>query len=399
MLSRRKTYAALNAKEPNLRAGVLAARGDAGRAEAALAGLQKLGVAEVRATLQQPWPGARPTDEHDCHPNQCDPFGRSFSDHEQARRWALEILEGQPTFAADGSQIEPLSELYLPVAAAQVAWYLNYHQSGREPEKDLAIEVRVGQDLRTEAGGVPVDVLRFQMEVRRLTEFILSCRDRRDLDGQPVPVCFYDGPLVVSFASPSAAGRRAVYVEAICALIEASERARVPLIGYVADSAASDFLAMLRALGLMSGESRLSDAALMAGTATEWGDRSVAYVCARDDEVLNRYTRRDGSPLSDQIGFCYLRTTAANRPSRLEFPLWLLDDHEQFERVLDIVRAECIIGLGYPYCLETADQTAVLTGRDRQDFLDLVSQFAESHGLDLRPTTKSRSKRRRRQGA
>ena len=398
MLSRHKAHVALDAKMPELQAAFLAARRDIDQAMAAIPELARLGASDIRAALRRPWPGALPTREYELYPGQIVPFAPAFANHEEARGWAMRVLQGQPTFAVDGSQLEPLPDLYLPVAAAQVAWFLNYHEAGRPPERDLAIEVRAGNDLRTAVGGGPIDVLRFQMEVERLTDFVRNCRGRSDLAGRPVPVCFYDGPLVVSFASPSVAGRRDVYVRAICDLIEASEKARVPVIGYVADSAASDFRAMLQSLGFVHGESSVSDAALMARILRKWGERSPAYVCARDDEVLRSYARRDGTPLWDQVGFCYLRTSADGRPSRLEFPLWILDDPETFDRTIDVVRAECIVGLGYPYCLETADQTAVLTARDRQVFDDMIAYVADGYGLDLGHTIKARSKRRRRQG-
>jgi hypothetical protein len=63
---------------------------------------------------------------------------------------------------------------------------------------------------------------------------------------------------------------------------------------------------------------------------------------------------------------------------------------------LGLVRADCAVGLGYPYTIETADQTAVLGARDREQFKLLVSEFAARLGTDLRPTPKARSKSRRR---
>jgi len=48
------------------------------------------------------WPGARPTVEHDRHPDVVIPFDQTWANHEQARAWAREVLEGVPTVAVDG---------------------------------------------------------------------------------------------------------------------------------------------------------------------------------------------------------------------------------------------------------------------------------------------------------
>jgi hypothetical protein len=60
------------------------------------------------------------------------------------------------------------------------------------------------------------------------------------------------------------------------------------------------------------------------------------------------------------------------------------------------VRAECVVGNGYPYAIETADEAAVMTARDRQQFLRVVQDFAAEHSLDFRISRKAQSKGRRR---
>ena len=69
---------------------------------------------------------------------------------------------------------------------------------------------------------------------------------------------------------------------------------------------------------------------------------------------------------------------------------------DQLERVIDWVRCEVIIGGGYPYVIETADQTAVLKMDDRQTFYRLLQEWAEEENLNLRLSRKMVSKVRRR---
>jgi hypothetical protein len=76
-------------------------------------------------------------------------------------------------------------------------------------------------------------------------------------------------------------------------------------------------------------------------------------------------------------------------------PLWVMQAGLQ-NRVLDWVRAEVIVGGGYPYVIETADQTAVLTLEDRQVFYRLLQDWFERQGIGLRLSRKLVSKMRRR---
>jgi hypothetical protein len=64
--------------------------------------------------------------------------------------------------------------------------------------------------------------------------------------------------------------------------------------------------------------------------------------------------------------------------------------------VIDWVKAEVIVGGGYPYAIETADQTAVLQTSDRQMFYQILQDWAEQTELRLRFSRKMVSKVRRR---
>jgi NurA-like 5'-3' nuclease len=79
----------------------------------------------------------------------------------------------------------------------------------------------------------------------------------------------------------------------------------------------------------------------------------------------------------------------------LDIPAWV---YEQgfLNELIDVVRAECVIGLGYPYPLETADQTAVISGRDREVFLRALQELATREKLDFSVARKDTSKARRR---
>ncbi len=403
MLDLQKTAQALETKRQSLAEAQRDSAHGRRQAEEAMDRLSQMSYSEAVARLEPtPWPGAYPTPEHDRHRNQVVPFPHRFANHPEAREWALEVLRGRPTFAVDGSHILPLPELSLPVGLAQAAWYLNLHTDNGDHERDLAVEVLTGGDSTSDSDegdndgnglSVRVQARRFQMEIRALTDFLGRWGSR-----QPTPVCFLDDPLTVPLAQGSGEQRRRGYISAVSALLEASERDRIPVIGYTADPGSYDLLEMLRSLGLLSHGRHIGDAVVFARALPAWGDRSPVYICARTEGVLEPYRRSDGSSLSDQIAFCYLRANTDGLPARIEFPRWLAEDEARLSQALDVVRAECIIGFGFPYAIEAADGTAVLSGQDRQRFQRLLTEFAQNHGLALASTTKATSKRRRRRG-
>jgi hypothetical protein len=122
-----------------------------------------------------------------------------------------------------------------------------------------------------------------------------------------------------------------------------------------------------------------------------WGDRTC--FCYSKRSGLNAFLDSDtGKPL---VGFSYLQTTSDSSPARLDIPAWIYEE-ALLDELLDVVRAECVIGLGYPYALETADQTAVISIRDREVFFRALQEFATREKLDFSVTRKGASKGRRR---
>ena len=64
--------------------------------------------------------------------------------------------------------------------------------------------------------------------------------------------------------------------------------------------------------------------------------------------------------------------------------------------MLDAVGADCVVGKGYPYALETADAAAVITMRDREQFLRVMQDFATSEDFNFQIARKAVSKAHRR---
>ncbi len=394
MFQRERVIAALEAKAGRFAGYEVRLQNALQAYDRALETVSRLSVPDLEARLVGvPWPGARPTEEHTAHPDLVVPFapGATWQNHEEARAWALDVLRGVPTVAVDGSQITPSKDFSVPVGAVQIGWFVNPHRLGGSYVKDIAFEVLAPDELAEEdedVVGFPdwrVNLRRFLGECERLISFM------HDYQDAPVkPVCFLDGSLVVSFVQHMQPERQRQYVQAVMELLDASESTRVPFVGYIDTSYANDLAAMLDTITGYRSTQRISDGALLRRRMA-WGDRSTAWICARDDAV----ELLGGHKYYDRVCFTYLKTTADRAPARLDLPRWVYDAGE-LDHTVDIVRAECVVGNGYPYAVETADAVAVITMQDRERFYRVFQEFAEKEGLPLRVSRKAVSKGRRR---
>ena len=330
-------------------------------------------------------------------------FGESWRSHEEARRWALGVLRGRVTFAADGSQVFPGREASVPVAAVQVASFENPHTPEGRYLKDVHFEVitpdqLLGGGRAYESPEQVVGLRRFELEARAVCEFLKSHKNWR-ARGERVPVAFFDNALLVASRHKDTEilfSKR--YADALSELILLSRETQVPVVGYVDHSYAHDLRGLLEALHRDLPETSAYDAQILRAVADDappllgaWGDRTIFWHCQRTNLAASFFDER-GAPL---VGFVYLQTTSDGHPARLDIPAWV---HEAglLEEVVDAVRAECVVGNGYPYAIETADEAAVMTARDREHFLRAMQDFAAQHSLDFRISRKAASKGRRR---
>jgi hypothetical protein len=331
------------------------------------------------------------------------PFNRAWRSHEEARRWALEALRGRVTFAADGSQVFPGREASVPVAAVQVASFENPHAPEGRYLKDVHFEVITPEQLL--GGGRAYDspeqvvaARRFELEARAVCQFLERGRGWRGR-GERAPVAFFDNTLVVaSLRKETEILFSKRYVAALRELVTLSRETEVPVVGYVDHSYAPDMRGLLEGLHPEAPKTNVYDAQLLRARGEGhppllelWGDRTVFWHCQRPNLAASFFDER-GAPL---VGFVYLQTTGEGHPARLDIPAWVYGAG-LLEEVIDTVRAECVVGNGYPYAIETADEAAVMTARDREHFLRAMQDFADQHRLDFRISRKAASKGRRR---
>jgi hypothetical protein len=347
--------------------------------------------------------GAIPSEELDSSSLFSYQFGESWTNHEVARNWANKILADRTTFAADGSQLYAEKDTSLPVGAIQIGWFENPHSADSSYEKNASFEILSPQFLleNQEEPLNPetrVGERRFHAEVERIGEFLTAKRGWQER-GERMPLAFFDGTLLVSFSLPQT-DLQMSFVQAMVNLVRHSRDMRVPLVGYVDRSFSKDILNLIDAFDkkTTSKKQTLYDATILSARTSNhgkvlenWGDRTC--FCYSKRKGLGAFT----DPNTDRslVGFTYLQTTANSNPARLDVPSWVFEDG-LLDEVVDIVRAECVVGLGYPYALETADATAVISVGDREIFLNALQEFANREKLNFSVSRKNTSKGRRR---
>ncbi len=310
-------------------------------------------------------------------------FPERWPNREASLSWVRQQLAGVTTFACDGSQIYPSKDFSVPVALVQIGWFENPHNPDQPYRKDIELDLLTPEDFRDcerEFLDRQVNLRRFRMEIDRL------CRWLEERAGQSQVLALFDGSLVATFAQAFEQEVQQAYIDELVRLLRTSEQTRVPLIGFVDTSYAHDLSELLQRRAILPASREVHDAQILAAD-MRWGDRTPLFPCQR--QILSRYGDQ-----AERLVYGYLKTHDGF-PARLELPRWMLEDgiHRQ---AIDWLRAEVIVGGGYPYAIETADQTAVLKTEDRSLFYRVLQDWIDQQGLELRLSRKMVSKLRRR---
>lgn len=272
---------------------------------------------------------------------------------EEANLWKKQVLEDRITFAVDGSQIEPDKNWNLIFGAVQIGWFINFHNSEINPQKNLEFEI-VFSGLQEYELRQEINFKRFEKEVYILADLIKKVSK---LEYKKLPIAFFDGSLTLSFIKDEKIKQK--YLEAVNFLLQTSEQAQIPVIGYIDTSLAKNLTKSLEiAFELSEKNKYISDASLIAHFLTNWSERSAFF------EYLEQ----------SNIGFCYLKNSSSKtKPARLEIPLWVYKQG-LINEVANVVLAESLVGNGFPYPIEVADSIAVIQNAEKEKFYEFVEK-------------------------
>jgi hypothetical protein len=363
------------------------------------------------------YPGAVPTAEFDDADNIVVPYPESngWEHHEDVNEWARDIIQDVPVMAVDGSQLPPTTDFNVPVAYVQAAWAINYHHDEGRLDRDFDGRLLTPTEVTRESedgdyrfvDSQLVGHHRFEHEGELLIQKLADLASARDAgEIEDTPVVFYDGPLIASFANPLKPETRERYISTLSRVIAASEHHEIPLVGYVADSSATELVKMTRLVYREEFETDrvIPDAHVLTGLMSPWGDTTRPFISKRDGSIdaLQTTYEDEHYDFEDDILFTYLNVPPGAGLDRIEFPGWLCrmdgpDGYESmYEYTVEIVRAEAGIGRGYPEILQQADSDAVLDHNDRQEFHRIVQRWADANDVNLEWNAKARSKELRR---
>ncbi len=307
-------------------------------------------------------------------------FPFNWKNRHDAIEWVDSVLSGVAVGAVDGSQIYSDKNYEIPLAVIQTSQILNRHTNDSDYKENTETQIITPDEFESASvysfGSEYVDARRFALECNSIVRLMKE---------DDKPCILLDGALILSHINVLNRNIRDIYVRAITKLLEASEKMRTPVIGFIDTTMPRDLTLMMHFLfGLKKG--KLSDTHLFSHLL--WGERTAAFLCDRDDRrgeearsVLDNYGK-----FRDQIAFFYMRVSGG-LPARVEFPAWM---HEEgmVDKIADIIRAECVIRSNYPDILMRAHEAAVIRMNDHDLFYGMLDNFCKAHGIRINKSAK-----------
>ncbi|RLG25550.1 nuclease [Methanosarcinales archaeon] len=312
------------------------------------------------------------------------PFSHNLKTRGEAHAWLDCVMDGVVVGAVDGSQIYPDKGYDVPIGVVQTAGIYNRHTGagdfGERTRVELITPVQFERARVYAYSSEFVDAHRFRAECEEIKQLLCEHDEIFVL---------LDGSLILSHISALNRNIREVYLGAIKDLFQTSEKTENPVIAYTDATRPGDITKMLYHLYALK-KTRLQDIPLIQTYLSNWGDRTSAFLCDRDDRratgdgfgnksILDRY-----GEFRDAIAFFYINLGSGI--GRAEYPVWA---HEKgmTETIADILRAESIIRGGYPDLLIHAHRRALIRTQEHRLFYAMLENFC--HANDL-PFSKSR---------
>ncbi len=308
------------------------------------------------------------------------PFPFNWKNRHDAIEWVDSVLSGVAVGAVDGSQIYSDKNYEIPLAVIQTSQILNRHTNDGDYKENTEAEIITPDEFESASvysfGSEYVDARRFALECDSIMQ-LMKEHDR--------PCIMLDGALILSHINVLNRNIRDIYVRAITKLLEASEKTRAPVIGFIDTTMPRDITLMMHFLFRLK-KSKLSDTHLFSHLS--WGERTAAFLCDRDDRrgeearsVLDNYGK-----FRDHIAFFYMKVSGL--PARVEFPAWMYEEG-MVDKIADIIRAECVIRSNYPDILMRAHEAAAIRMNEHDLFYGMLDNFCKANGIRINKSAKN----------
>lgn len=311
-----------------------------------------------------------------------------------------DIIKDYSVLAVDGSQIMPdrheIRLCYLINIGYVIFTY--GEDSGAELKSEPYLYFKE-EDLFKEYAGVkalvtPKDITfkRTIMEYKKISECISKIKSKNK-------IAFVDGTLIEWMVQGEPDEQN--IIDSVLATFDYAQKSDTPIVGYISSPKSNDFINMLR-ISLCPQDpvncsncpylkndkelpcsviNKLNDADLFLKILNE-GERSPLFLST--SHILENYGQH-------KIAFFYLNT--GNEIARIEIPYWVATDRRNLDLVHFICYDQAKKGNGYPISLSEAHEQAVVTGADREQFYNILSNLYVRSGLKVSRSYKSQRKR------
>jgi hypothetical protein len=318
---------------------------------------------------------------------------KKFSNVTEAKNWAIEQLQDATLASVDGSQVFTSRELTFPIALVQAGSFLKVYpedlpKSRGTYEFETAPKILLRSDSSLidgeELGQSEVGLERLKLEVYHAKELL----KRIDKTGSRRKIMFLDDTLIYSFLMRAPTEFREDTIHALLDLMAYCRNFKTMLVGYIDTSYATDFSRLLYTMNGIELKPP-TDAYYLNSVLKNLGDHTPPFLSMR--KILSQYVDPQYQyNFVDQLCFAYLKVNSG-RPVRVEFPRSIIEDGE-FHSLMKIVLAEAILGDGYPHILTRAHEAAVIKGKDREKFYQIVYQYLQNSNITVQRAVKDRKK-------
>lgn len=304
--------------------------------------------------------------------------------------------------SSDGSQIFPDRHEVLPCYLINISSVvLNYGENGSanlssDPvlffkDKD---RFAIWEGKKIPANSNIISHKRTLMEFERLLHLVSENSDRENI------ISISDGTLILWSLEGSPADFKKVILEPFLNIMDEFKNRRVPIVGYVSHPGSTDVINALR-LGLCPEEVSYCNQCpytelpeLPCSPIEGLTDRNLFSSLLKEGEMSSVF--RSSSKILESYGdhhihFFYLNI--GQEIARVEIPKWVADDLDILKLVHTLVYDQAKKGKGYPVAISESHEQAVVRGKDRNFFFDLVKESMVKADFNVSISRKGISKR------
>ncbi len=308
--------------------------------------------------------------------------------------------------AVDGSQIMPshheVHNCYLLNAGIAV---ISYGENASSLLESLPRLHHRPEDLyplvdrrRVHIDELFVSLERFLFELEALMEYALNAKS----SGAPI-VALADGSLIPWSLDKMPIGYQESFFQRMQSSMQKLQEAGIPLMAYISHSRSSEMINMLRTFICPYDLSNcreycsnlneedfpcsriwpLTDRQLLAGQLPGNFRSSICLTAQTVSRALDA---------NQQICFSYINF--GSEIARIEFPRWVADNGSILDLGLGALAAQVTKGGGYPVSLAEAHHLAVIKGKDREQFFELIARHLSNLGVNRIQVSPKESKKR-----